>query len=76
MPINVIFAFFVKESVSSDKKLLGMFTNLKNGIRKVNNLYDNDITSGDLMDFELKGFLDFDGMEITYEEVKINEIIE
>jgi hypothetical protein len=53
-----------------------MFTNLKNGIRKVNNLYDNDITSGDLMDFELKGVLDFDGMEITYEEVKINEIIE
>jgi hypothetical protein len=76
MPINVIFAFFVKESVSSDKKLLGMFTNLKNGIRKVNNFYDNDITSGDLMDFELKGVLDFDGMEITYEEVKINEIIE
>jgi hypothetical protein len=76
MPINVIFVFFVKESVSSDKKLLGMFTNLKNGIRKVNNLYDNDITSGDLMDFELKGFLDFDGMEITYEEVKVNEIIE
>lgn len=76
MPVNVIFAFFVKESVSSDKKLLGMFTNLKNGIRKVNNLYDNDITSGDLMDFELKGVLDFDGMGITYEEVKINEIIE
>jgi|688.fasta_scaffold665138_1 hypothetical protein len=76
MPVNVIFAFFVKESASSDKKLLGMFTNLKNGIRKVNNLYDNDITSGDLMDFELKGVLDFDGMEITYEEVKINEIIE
>jgi hypothetical protein len=76
MPVNVIFAFFVKENVSSDKKLLGMFTNLKNGIRKVNNLYDNDITSGDLMDFELKGVLDFDGMEITYEEVKINEIIE
>jgi hypothetical protein len=76
MPVNVIFAFFVKENVSSDKKLLGMFTNLKNGIRKVNNLYDNDITSGDLMDFELKGVLDFDGMEITYEEVKVNEIIE
>ena len=76
MPVNVIFAFFVKESVSSNKTLLGMFTNLKNGIRKVNNLYDNDITSGDLMDFELKGILDFDGMEITYEEVKINEIIE
>jgi hypothetical protein len=76
MPVNVIFAFFVKESATSEKKLLGMFTNLKNGIRKVNNLYDNDITSGDLMDFELKGFLDFDGMEITYEEVKINEIIE
>ena len=76
MPISVIFAFFVKESATSDKKLLGMFTNLKNGIRKVNNLYDNDITSGDLMDFELKGVLDFDGMEITYEEVKINEIIE
>jgi hypothetical protein len=76
MPVNVIFVFFVKESVSSEKKLLGMFTNLKNGIRKVNNLYDNDITSGDLMDFELKGVLDFDGMEITYEEVKVNEIIE
>ncbi len=76
MPVNAIFAFFVKESASSEKKLLGMFTNLKNGIRKVNNLYDNDITSGDLMDFELKGVLDFDGMEITYEEVKINEIIE
>jgi hypothetical protein len=76
MPVNVIFAFFVKENASSEKKLLGMFTNLKNGIRKINNLYDNDITSGDLMDFELKGILDFDGMEITYEEVKINEIIE